>query len=200
MWLATAALASVACAWTVTQGVGFVRYQLASDRWMAEPANVEGVLPWTGERGLAVAAIETVLRAPVASAGPAALKGREDMLSRLLAIKPTSSQAWLSLASVRHALGLPPDRIDAAFMMSGLTGPSEGALMLERSLLGILLWETSSPNARSRTMTDLCGLPAFEPSRFRLLLGIKTEAVRAEIRAAMDEHACAARTIRSAGF
>lgn len=200
MRLATAALAFAACAWTAAQGIGFIRYQAASDRWVSQPENIDVLMPWIDEPGLATAAIEAVLRAPVGDAGPDALKSREQMLVRLLTIKPAASRAWLSLATVRNALALPSDKVDAAFTMSGLTGPSEGAVMLERSLLGILVWERSSPNVRARTMTDLCGLPAFDPSKIRLMLSIKTEAVRAGIRAAMEANACRATVIKLVGL
>ena len=200
LWLATAIIAVAACAWTATQGLGLVRYQAASDRWVAQPANVDVLLPWIGERGVAAAAIEAVLRAPTGDSGPDVLKNREDMLVRLLTIKPAASHAWLSLAAVRNSLALPPGKVDTAFMMSGLTGPSEGAEMLERSLLGMLVWEKSSPDVRARTITDLCGLPAFDPSKYRLLLSIKAEATRAEIRAAMVANACPATAIKLVGL
>ena len=199
-WLATAIIAVAACAWTATQGLGLVRYQAASERWVSQPANVDVLLPWIAETGVAAMAIEAVLRAPTGGGGPDAVRNREDMLVRLLTIKPAASHAWLSLAAVRNALAMSPDKVDAAFTMSGLTGPSEGAVMLERSLLGILVWERSSMAVRARTMTDLCGVPAFEPSKYRLLLSIKAEATRAEIRAAMEANACPARTIKLVGL
>lgn len=200
VWLATAGIACAICGWTATQGLGFVRYQAASDRWVSQPENVDVLLPWIDEPGVAAAAIEAALRAPTGDYGPAALKNRDDMLVRLLTIKPAASHAWLSLATVRNALALAPGKVDAAFTMSGLTGPSEGAVMLERALLGVLLWEKSSPNVRARTMTDFCGLPPFDSAKFRLMLSIKAEAIRAEIRAAMEANACRAAAIKSVGL
>jgi hypothetical protein len=200
MWLLTIVVAAAGCGWTAVQGVGYVRYYMASEDVAAGPPNAGSLAAWTATPGLASVALEALLRGPADNAGSEAFQKRADLLTRLLAIKPSASQAWLSLAAVRNALAMTPEQVDAAFTMSGLTGPAEGAVMLERSLLGILLWERSSLSARARTATDLCGLSLFDPGKIRLVMTTKTEATRAEIRAGLEANACPPKTIKMVGL
>jgi hypothetical protein len=41
--------------------------------------------------------------------------------------------------------------------MSWVTGPNEDALMAQRAVFGLLLWETLPSGAQRRTITDLAG-------------------------------------------
>jgi hypothetical protein len=200
MWLLTIVVAGAGCGWTAVQGVGYVRYDMTSQMAAAVPPDAGSLALWTATPGLASVALDALLRGPADNAGSDALQKRADLLARLLTIKPSASQAWLSLAAVRNALAMPQDKVDAAFTMSGLTGPAEGAVMLERSLLGILLWEKSSPAVRARTATDLCGLSLFDPGKIRLVMTTKTEAARTEIRAGLEANACSRKTIKMVGL
>jgi len=200
MRLLTLAVMIAACGWAFMQGVGYVRYEMAREIAEADPRETGALASWTRTPGLASTALDALLHVPANNGDPESLRQRADMLERLLVIKPGGSQAWLSLAAVRSQLALPQDRIDAAFTMSGLTGPAEGAVMLERSLLGVLIWERSSPAVRARTAIDLCGLSLFDPARIRLVMTTKTDAVRAEIRSSLEAGACSPKTIAIVGL
>lgn len=189
----TAALVAVPCAWTAVQGFGFVRFTAALESGVIDDA-------WTATPGLASLALDAQLRGAADSADLDTLRRREDRLTRLLAIKPGASRAWLSLAATRDSLNAPQAWIDAAFVMSGVTGPAEGAVMAERSLLGILLWEKASRDVHARTLTDLCGLSAFDPWKIRLVMTTKTAAVRTDIRAGLEAHNCSPATIKTVGL
>jgi hypothetical protein len=155
---------------------------------------------WAVTPGVVSLALDAQLRGLADGAEQDTLRRREDRLVQLLAIKPGASWAWLALAATRDGLNAPRAGIDAAFVMSGVTGPAEGALMLERSLLGILLWEKASRDAHARTLTDLCGLPAFDPWKIRLVLTTKAAPVRADIRAGLEANNCSPATIKSVGL
>ncbi len=189
----TAALVVAGCAWTAVQGFGFVRFTAALESGVIDDG-------WTVTPGLASLALDAQLRAAADGAEPDALRRREVRLTRLLAIKPGAPRAWLSLAATREALNAPQAAIDAAFVMSGVTGPAEGALMVERALLGILLWEKASRDVHVRTLTDLCGLPAFDPWKIRLIMSTKSAAMRADIRAGLEAHNCSPATIKTVGL
>jgi hypothetical protein len=189
----TAILVAGACAWTAVQGLGFVRFTAALESGVIDDG-------WTATPGLASLALDAQLRAAADRTEPDALRRREDRLGRLLAIKPGASRAWLSLAAARDGVNAPQDKIDAAFVMSGVTGPAEGALMLDRALLGILLWEKASRDVHARTLTDLCGLPAFDPWKIRLVMTTKSAPVRADIRAGLDANGCSPATIKTVGL
>ena len=198
--LLTAALVIAACGWTAVQGFGFVRFQSALDRAADDRGQSEQLAAWTAAPGLASLALEAQLRGLAGDGEPTALRKREDLLVQLLKIKPGASRAWLSLAAVRHTLAEPQDKIDAAFVMSGLTGSSEGALMAERSLLGVLMWERASPDVQARTLTDICGPAPLDAWKFRLIMTTKSDAVRAEIRAGMTMRGCPPALIKTVGL
>lgn len=129
-----------------------------------------------------------------------ALHRRHDRLTQLLATRPMAAQNWVSLAAVRHALGMAPDGVDGALLMSSLTGPNEADVMAQRALFGLAVWETSAAEIHARVLTDLCGVTVNDPSRLRLVLSTKPEAVRAAIRAGMIDHGCAGWTIAAVGL
>lgn len=198
--LLTAALVIAACGWTAAQGFGFVRFQSALDKAAADRGQSEQLAAWAATPGLASLALEAQLRGLADNGEPDMLRKREDLLVQLLKIKPGASRAWLALAAVRNTLAEPQNKIDAAFIMSSLTGPSEGALMAERSLLGVLMWEKASSDVHARTMTDICGPAPLDAWKFRLIMTTKSEAVRAEIRSGMEMHGCSRAIIKTVGL
>ncbi|MDO9411051.1 MAG: hypothetical protein Q7T81_00560 [Pseudolabrys sp.] len=150
---------------------------------------------WTAAQGLGLVRLYHA-----ESSEPDTLSAREERLVQQLSVRPGAPAAWLSLAVVRHGLGEPQEKIDAAFMMSSVTGPAEGAVMSERALLGLLLWESSSVDVQARTMTDLCGLTVFDPWKLRLVMTTKTAAVQAALRAGLEAQGCTPALIRNVGL
>ncbi len=103
MRLATAALVAAACVWTAAQGIGIIRYQIVLESKNSDVRNAELLNVWAATPGLASEALEALLRVPLETSELDGLKARADLLTRLLSIKPGASQAWISLATVRHA-------------------------------------------------------------------------------------------------
>ena len=76
--------------------------------------------------------------------------------------------------------------------LSMLTGPNEGYVMTERGVFGVSLWESLSPDLKSRVAVDLA--PMLFPrtpaegavsGKFRAVLSAKPERVRNELREAL---------------
>ena len=197
----TALVAGALAVLAVAGGIATVRFEMA--RKAAAAAGSYEAAPldaWASRTGFQGPALEAAIWLPDADVSMDALGRRHDLLTRWIAARPLAAQAWVMLAAVRHSLAMPPAAIDKAFMMSGLTGPAEGDVMAQRALLGLLLWETSPAEVRKRTVNDLCALTVYDPSRLRLVLTTKAEAVRAAIRSDLVDHACAPRMIAAIGL
>jgi hypothetical protein len=196
----TVVIVALACGWTVAQGFGLVRYY-ASARAASDDAARRALQEnWRGNTGVSTLALSAALRNAVNPADVNELNKRHDLLSALLAVKPTASQSWLALAAVRNSLGMPPAGVVEAFDMSALTGPNEGAMMFQRSLFGLLLWERLDTEAQARSVLDLCGLTVFDPGRFRLVLATKSVDVRGEIQNRLQSAGCPPRIVASVGL
>jgi len=191
--LVVAALALLA----LVAGIDTVRFEIAR-KTAADSGQSAALASWASRTGFKSPALEATLR--LGESDLDALGTRRDFLTRLLAARPLAAQAWIMLAAVRYSLAMPPALVDKAFTMSGLTGPAEGDVMAQRALFGLLLWETSPAEVRKRTANDLCGLTVYDPSRLRLVLTTKGEAVRAAIRGDLVDHACAPRMIAAVGL
>src|SRR5262249_52992175 len=73
------------------------------------------------------------------------------------AVHPLSSANWLALAGMKLVTGQPHPQVLGALAMSALTGPNEGAVMLQRGVFGLLQWERLPEDVRRRTAMDLAG-------------------------------------------
>jgi hypothetical protein len=87
----------------------------------------------------------------------AGARDRADGLAAIAAIHPLSSANWLALAGMRLVTGQPYQQVLDALAMSALTGPNEGAIMLQRGVFGLLQWERLPEDVRRHTATDLAG-------------------------------------------
>ena len=56
---------------------------------------------------------------------------------------------------MRLVAGQPYDKVLAGLAMSSLTGPNEGAVMVQRAIFGLLQWEALPADARRRTIGDV---------------------------------------------
>jgi hypothetical protein len=181
----TVTLVAACCGWTLLQGFAFVRYQFAAPGLQQS---------WEHKTGLAMLALRQAANDAVD------LERRRGLLEALLEVEPTSSQSWISLAAVRNSLNMQPDAVVAAYRMSTLTGPNEGAIMFQRALFGVLLWEKLPAETRQHAAADLCGLTNFDPGRFRIVLGIKPNDIRAAIRTELTSHGCPADRLKYIGL
>jgi hypothetical protein len=146
------------CALAISRGWSMVQFSLAKATLASGAQAADRLAGFAGVPGLAVAALEASAK-PVD--GPSDQRGalkRLDELTALLSLRPMSSTSWLSLAGMRLVTGQPPDKVLSALAMSFITGPNEHAIMYERSIFGLLQWETLPIDFRKRTTRDLSGV------------------------------------------
>jgi len=109
----------------------------------------------------------------------------------LLSVRPLSSRNWLALAEMRLVTGRPKPEVLAAFKMSWVTGPNEGALMWQRGVFGVLIWELLSPEERmlmiEQIVRAMVGTPIDdnELASAKKVLSQKSTEARAEIASLM---------------
>ncbi len=114
----------------------------------------EAARSWLGIPGLGRSAFDLPL-AQVASIDPETGKRRQAELNTILAARPLSSQAWLSLAVFRLVAREQPASVVAALRLSWVTGPNESSVLWQRGVFGLALWNFLPPEARERTTRDL---------------------------------------------
>ena len=110
-------------------------------------------------------------------------------LTALVAARPLSSQAWLSLAAFRLVARDDLASVLAALRVSWLTGPNEGSVRWRRGVFGLALWEFL-PGTRATgpfaTLPARCAT-ASSPIGRRLavmpVIGGKSAEARTQIRA-----------------
>jgi hypothetical protein len=145
------------CGFGIVRGWSIVRFVDTRAHFAAHEIGVEQIRSWEKAPGLRDAALQTSLTkiADMNDAGGA--RNRADDLNALLSVRPLSSVNWLSLSGMRLAAGQSEAEVLSALEMSWVTGPNEGAVMLQRGVFGILLWETLPPDARRRVVDDVAG-------------------------------------------
>jgi hypothetical protein len=157
MWRLTAICVIGLCGFAAERGWSITQFAERRAQMLAHQIPADAVRSWIGAPGLAGAALDASLIAAPAARAPDALGKRADGLAALLAARPMSSTDWLSLAGVRLLMGRPHDEIVAGFQMSSITGPNEGAVMVQRAILGLSQWEALPADARRQTIGDLAG-------------------------------------------
>ena len=144
---------------------------------------------WIGVPAVTGAALDATLRDIAGQGGTAAAEQRAALLKTLLATRPMSSMAWLSLAGMRVATGRPYSEVLAALKMSSVTGPNESEVMWERGIFCLLQWEALPLDFQQRTILDLAGpilTGNVNDAGLRLARGVlsaKTPQARAQIAA-----------------
>jgi hypothetical protein len=182
--------------WTAIVVIGFCGLAVARGRSIlhfsvavaaVEPSEKRGETAgqWTGVSGIASTALKIELEDKFDPADWKASNKRRDDASALLAVKPVSAADWLSLSRLELLTAQPRAQILASLLLSWVTGPNEGYVMVERGSFGLSLWEVLSPDLRSRVVADLARAEISEDGKFRLILATKPEAVQKEIRTAL---------------
>lgn len=174
------------------KGWEVVRFSFA-ERLPAPTADQIQLAPWADTPGVAARALEGLL--PSAGKGRDALAeaiARRDLVTRFLAIRPLSSAGWLILAESRLTTGQPVDTVWGSLVMSALTGPHEGAIMLDRALFGFSNWPLLPPELKRRvandfaeTMPKLGYLSASAPLQFKNIFSRKSQPELEEIKNAL---------------
>ncbi|HEY1796202.1 MAG TPA: hypothetical protein VGG57_08780 [Stellaceae bacterium] len=138
--------------WNIAE-FGYARAAALASRQTA-PA---GLARWQDAPGLGEAALEASLPAMSDPTDIAGARARAERLAAIAAVHPLSSANWLALAGMGLVTGQPHQRVLDALAMSALTGPNEGAVMLQRGIFGLLQWERLPADVRQRTASDLAG-------------------------------------------
>ncbi len=130
--------------------------------------------------------------AQIASIDPETGEQREAELNAVLAARPLSSQAWLSLAIFRLVAREQPASIVAALRLSWVTGPNESSVLWQRGVFGLALWDFLPADARERTTRDLARairedlVTDRQATAVTGMFGTKSADTRAQIRALLE--------------
>ena len=143
------------CGFSVAQGWTIVRFSLATMNVESPEKRAEIAKTWGTTPGLASTALRTVLADKINIADQKAANQQREALAAILSIKPLSSRDWLSLSGVQLVTDQPMDDVLESLKLSTLTGPNEGYVMVERGIYGVSLWESLSPDLKSRVANDL---------------------------------------------
>lgn len=187
-WL-TAAAIILLCAITAIWGWQVMRFAQARTEAINNPSEAIRLNAWRTVPGLTAEVIETTLRdRSVLLSSP---KFREAQLSALVAIRPMSSRAWFLLARERFELDRPKSAVDAAVMMSWLTGPNEGSVMWQRGVFELVRWRVLADPERRLAAADLAGaigghtVDTFGLNLVKGVLAEETPALRTEVAKAL---------------
>jgi hypothetical protein len=190
--LATAIVLMGICGFSVAQGWTIVRFSIAKMNVESPEGREEIVKTWGATRGLASTALRTVLADKINIADQKANNRQREALSAILSITPLSPRDWLALSGVQLITDQPMDDVLESLKLSTLTGPNEGYVMVERGIYGVSLWESLSPDLKSRVANDL--VPVLFPrtaqegadaGKLRALVSAQPQRVRRELREAL---------------
>ena len=180
------------CGFSVAWGWTIVRFSLATMSVESPEKRAEIAKMWGTTPGLASRALRTVLVDKIDIVDQKAANEQREALAAILSIKPLSSRDWLSLSGVQLVTDQPMDDVLESLKLSTLTGPNEAYVMAERGIYGLSLWESLSPDLKSRVAKDL--LPLLFPStpaegaeagKLRALVSAQPQRVRRELREAL---------------
>ena len=190
LWTAIAIIGI--CGVAVAQGWRIVHFSLAMANIELSEKRSEIIYTWRAVPGLASTALQADLSEQINPSDLIAATRRREVLSALLSIKPLSSMGWLSLSGMQRVTDQPMKDVVGSLKLSMLTGPNEAYVMTERGVFGVSLWESLSPDLKSRVAADLA--PMLFPrtpaegavsEKFRAVLSTKPERVRNEVRDAL---------------
>jgi hypothetical protein len=166
------------CGFAVATGWNFTRFSLIAMDKSAENRE-ERVRAWTAAPGVSEAAWKIILP------GLTATDSLHDGLSAVLSIKPLSSPDWLSFSGLQLSTDQPIEAVVESFELSLLTGPNEGAVMANRGIFGLSIWDVLPARLKDRTVTDLVvGTVSSGQAATKLRTALAGEAdnVRSELR------------------
>lgn len=145
------------CAMTMSRGWAIVEFGYARAEARRAGEVTAALARWKDAPGLGRVSLEASLPPMSDATDIAGARGRAEGLAAIAAVHPLSSTNWLALAGMRLVTGQPYQQVLDALAMSVLTGPNEGAVMLQRGVFGLLQWERLPEDVRRRTALDLAG-------------------------------------------
>jgi len=157
MRLLTIATLLMLCGFAVARGLETTAFAVAQARASAVAGANSELRGWYRTPGVASTALKASLVQSAAGTKPELVARRTDELSELLAARPLSAIDWLALAGVRVASRASREQVLAALTMSFVTGPNEGAVMLQRGIFVLLQWDTLPTEMQAQAIRDLAG-------------------------------------------
>jgi hypothetical protein len=145
------------CAMAMSRGWAIVEFGFARAEASGADQATAALARWKDVPGLREASLEASLPSMSDATDIAGARARAEGLTAIAAVHPLSSANWLALAGMRLVTGQPYQQVLDALAMSALTGPNEGAVMLQRGAFGLLQWERLPEDVRRRTALDLAG-------------------------------------------
>jgi O-antigen ligase len=148
---------------------------------------------WHGLPGLGRAAFDLPL-AQIAAADPDTGRRRTEELAALVAARPLSSQAWLSLAIFRLVAREEPASVLAALRLSWIAGPNEGGVHWQRGVFGLALWDFLPEDGREWTVRDMARamlaqlVAGHQAAAIKPVMEARSVEARAQIRALLEKH------------
>jgi len=179
------------CSFTAAGGWSIVAFETA-DRTNG-PDRAAVLRAWFETPLVAGAALQASLDDLAGANDADAARQRVELLIQILAIRPLSSVAWLSLAGMRAVTAAPQDEVLSALKMSAVTGPNEGKVMWQRGAFGLLKWEALPPEFKQQAVHDLAAPIAdgmIDDGDVRLVKGVldnKPMTVRSELAALLRD-------------
>jgi hypothetical protein len=190
--LATAIALIGICGFSVVRGWTIIRFSIATMNDVSPEKRTEISQTWGTTSGLASRALRVILADKIDIADQKAANEQRAALAAILSIKPLSSRDWLSLSGMQLVTDQPMDDVLESLKLSTLTGPNEGYIMVERGIYGVSLWESLSPDLKSRVANDLLPIlfprsPAEggEAGKLQALVSAQPQRVRRELREAL---------------
>jgi len=196
------------CLFAIARGweIGRFRIAEASLRTDGNPRELLG--QWAGVSGIASSALEASLPGAPDPGDRQAAQRQLGQLTEILSLRPLSSTHWLSLSGTRLVVGQHTNKVIGALVLSSMTGPNEGQIMLQRGAFELSLWELLSPELQKRASVDIAEtlrlftqLQAADRNNLKTVVASRTEDVRQTVRGQlMEEQGVAPELLKDAGF
>jgi hypothetical protein len=192
MRLLTAIALIVISGVAVAQGWGIVRFFLAGMNIVSSEKRARIGDAWRATSGITTTALKDELADETNQSDMIAAYRQRELLSAILSIEPLSSMDWLTLSRMELITHRSMEDVLGSLELSMLTGPNEGYVMVERGVFAVSLWESLSPDLKTRAAFDLGPMfPPRDPSenmeseKVRAVLSTKPDRVRNELREAL---------------
>ena len=196
------------CLFGIARGWEIGRFRIAEAGLRTDGSQRELLGHWAGISGVASSALEASLPGALDPGDRRGAQSQLGQLAEILSLRPLSSTHWLSLSGTRFVVGQPTNKIIGALILSSMTGPNEGQIMLQRGAFELSLWELLSPELQKRASVDIAEtlrlftqLQAADRNNLKTVVASRTEDVRQTVRSLLiEEQGVAPELLKDAGF
>jgi hypothetical protein len=196
------------CLFAIARGWEIGRFRIAEAGLRTDGNQRELLGYWAGISGVASSALEASLPGAIDPNDREAAQRQLGQLTEILSLRPLSSTHWLSLSGTRLVIGQPTNKIIGALILSSMTGPNEGQIMLQRGAFELSLWELLPPELQKRTSVDIgetlrlfTQLQAADRNNLKTVAATRTADVRQTVRNLLvEEQGISPEVLKDAGF